>query len=75
MTISQLEEAGIRKVATKVTTTLNCLEGAVQPIARKPLHASLQVLAPRTGAVRRRSSRGGRKSVVDDPPDAVPIGF
>ena len=30
MTISQLEEAGIRKVATKVTTTLNCLEGAVQ---------------------------------------------
>ena len=32
MTISQLEEAGIRKVATKVTTTLNCLEGAVQPL-------------------------------------------
>ena len=32
MTISQLEEAGIRKVATKVTTTLNCLEGAVQVI-------------------------------------------
>ena len=30
MTIRQLEEAGIRKVATKVTTTLNCLEGAVQ---------------------------------------------
>ena len=30
MTISQLEEADIRKVATKVTTTLNCLEGAVQ---------------------------------------------
>ena len=33
MTISQLEEAGIRKVATKVTTTLNCLEGAVQRLA------------------------------------------
>ena len=33
MTISQLEEAGIRKVATKVTTTLNCLEGAVQLVA------------------------------------------
>ena len=33
MTISQLEEAGIRKVATKVTTTLNCLEGAVQPMS------------------------------------------
>ena len=33
MTISQLEEAGIRKVATKVTTTLNCLEGAVQGTA------------------------------------------
>ena len=32
MTMSQLEGAGagIRKVATKVTTTLNCLEGAVQ---------------------------------------------
>ena len=29
----QLNEAGIRKVATKVTTTLNCLEGAVQAFA------------------------------------------
>ena len=34
MTISQLEGAGIRKVATKVTTTLNCLEGAVQALVR-----------------------------------------
>ena len=40
MTISQLEEAGIRKVATKVTTTLNCLEGAVQV---KVPHPSLQL--------------------------------